>query len=132
MSRLVLRCVVACIAVVTACAGGPPSTVGERRSSNVITATDIASTQASQASTAYDLIAALRPDFLRSRGSMSPTNPIPPKAEVYVDGVHFGDIESLKTLTVIVLKRIEYLNALDATTRFGTNNAGGAILITTR
>jgi outer membrane receptor protein involved in Fe transport len=63
---------------------------------------------------------------------MSPANPIPPRAEVYVDGVHFGDIESLKTISVTVLKRVEYLSAMDATTRFGTNNTGGAILISTR
>lgn len=131
MSRLQLRCALVCVAILAACAG-PPSTVGERRSSNVITAADISSAQASQASTAYDLIAALRPDFFRTRGSMSPTNPIPPRAEVYVDGVHFGDIDSLKTISVGVVKRVEYLGAMDATTRFGTNNAGGAILITTR
>ncbi len=82
--------------------------------------------------TAWDMIAHLRPEFLRTRGALSPRNPVPVRAEVYVDNMHFGNLESLKTLSAEQIVRVEYLNAGDATTRFGTGHMGGAILIQTR
>ncbi|MEO8193854.1 MAG: hypothetical protein ABI681_08375 [Gemmatimonadales bacterium] len=83
--------------------------------------------------TAYELIAELRPQFLRSRGAMSLRNNARPVfAVVYVDNLSYGGLQSLKTLSAGPIQRIEYLSAVDATTRFGTDHAGGAILITTR
>lgn len=81
---------------------------------------------------AWDMIAQLRPEFLRTRGALSPRNPVPVRAEVYVDNMHFGNLESLKTLNAEQIMRIEYLSAGDATTRFGTGHMGGAILIQTK
>ncbi|MDO8500642.1 MAG: hypothetical protein Q7S20_02255 [Gemmatimonadaceae bacterium] len=82
--------------------------------------------------TAYDLISLLRPEFLRSRGAMSLSDAVPVTAKVYLDSIFFGNLQSLKTLSAGQIVRIEYINAADATTRFGTGNAGGAILIMTR
>lgn len=82
--------------------------------------------------TAYDLIAHLRPEFLRSRGATSLSNINPATATVYLDGVRYGDLQSLKFISGDHVTRVEHLNGAEATTRFGTDHVGGAILITTR
>ena len=84
----------------------------------------------SSATDAYDLIETLRPHWLGGRGvksfrSRTASNPV-----VYVDGQRHGDILSLTTLSVYNVVRIQYMNAGDATIRFGTGHPGGAILIT--
>jgi len=96
---------------------------------NVLTAAEI---RTAQGSTAHEVISQLRPEYLRTRGANSPTNPLPVTAEVYLDGLHFGSIESLGSLRAEQIVRVEYLNASDATTRFGTGHTGGAILISTK
>ena len=54
------------------------------------------------------------------------------KAEVYVDGARFGGIESLSLIQATPILEIRFLSASEATSRFGTGNSGGAIVITTR
>ena len=80
----------------------------------------------------YDLLSHLRPEYLHSRGSNSLRNLAPPTAIVYLDGVKFGSIESLRSMSGESVAQIQYLSASDATTRYGTDHTGGAILITTR
>ncbi len=130
MSRLTLPTLVLCAAAIVGCARAIPSQF-PIQNSNVITAEEIAQADASRAWNAYDLIAELRPAFLRSRGATSVRESVPTRAEIYLDGVHFGGLDSLKTISAAILKRIEYLGAMDATTRFGTNHVGGAILLST-
>lgn len=81
---------------------------------------------------AYDLIAQMRPHFLRSRGATSFRDPTPVRAVVYLDGVFYGKLDALKTLNIEEIREIQFINAGDATTRFGTDHLGGAILISTR
>jgi len=50
--------------------------------------------------TVYDLIAHLRPEYLRSRGSNSFRDVAPPTAVVYLDGARFGSIEQMKNLAI--------------------------------
>ncbi len=83
-------------------------------------------------SSAWDLIAQLRPQFLRSRGPASLRDASPSTAVVYLDNVLFGDIASLRTISADSIVRIEYVNAADATTRFGSDRSGGAILLLSR
>lgn len=82
--------------------------------------------------TAWDLISQVRPQFLRSRGAMSLRDAVHITAVVYLDNILYGDLEVLKTIASEPICRIEFINAADATTRFGTDHAGGAILIKTR
>jgi hypothetical protein len=82
--------------------------------------------------TAYDLIAQMRPEYLRNRGTVSIKNSTQATAVVYVDGTKFGDLESLRNVSAEHIFRIDYLSASDATTRYGTDHVGGAILITTK
>lgn len=82
--------------------------------------------------TAYDLVAHLRPEYLRSRGANSLGNMTPPTAVVYIDGSKYGSLDQMKSLSADRVFQIQYLSAADATTRFGMDHTGGAILITTR
>lgn len=73
---------------------------------------------------AYEAVRRLRPQWLRSRTSEGPS--------VYVDGMRGVGLDGLRTLDTADIQEIEFLSASDATTRFGTNNAAGAILVRTR
>ena len=81
---------------------------------------------------AWDLIAQMRPTFLRARGTTSLRDPSQVRAVVYVDGILYGKLESLRNLNIEEIREIEFINSGDATTRFGTDHLGGAILIRTR
>jgi hypothetical protein len=81
---------------------------------------------------AWDLIAQTRPTFLRSRGATSLRDLTPVQAVVYVDGIYFGKLESLRNLAVEEIRQIEFISSGDATTRYGTDHLGGAILISPR
>ena len=117
---------------VVACGSGPTPTGGLGfRNRSVLTAEEIDASR-SGGWTAYDLIARLRPEYLRSRGPSSLRTLAPTTAVVYVDDMRFGELASLRTFNTDQILFIQYLNAADATTRFGTDHFGGAILITTR
>ncbi|MGI9045162.1 MAG: hypothetical protein ACR2GK_13715 [Gemmatimonadaceae bacterium] len=101
------------------------------RNRNVITFDEISMSR-SVSTSAFDLIQRLRPEYLRSRGTSSLSNITPVTAVVYVDEVRYGQLESLRSLSADQIREVHYINASDATTRFGTDHVGGAILITTR
>jgi len=82
--------------------------------------------------TVYDIVAHLRPEYLRSRGTNSLRDLTPPTAIVYVDDVKFGSLETMRSMSADNIAQIQYLSANNATTRFGMDHAAGAILITTR
>lgn len=106
-----------------------PTGFGDKR--NIITYEEIKASKTPGWS-AWDLIAQTRPNFLRTRGATSLRDPTPVRAVVYLDGVMYGKLESLRNLNIEEIREIEFLSAGDATTRFGTDHLGGAILIRTR
>jgi hypothetical protein len=114
-------------ALVLACgsSGGP----GARGSSNVITAEELA---AVEAPTVYEAVERLRPHFLRGRGTTSMRNAQPALPVVYYAGVRQGGIEMLRQLRTRDVVEVRYLNASDATTRYGTDHTGGAIVVVLR
>lgn len=81
---------------------------------------------------AFEVVRALRPEFLRTRGSSSFRATEPVEAQVYVDGVRIGDPASLRRLPRDVLREIRYIDAREATTRYGTGHGAGAILVATK
>lgn len=109
---------------------GHPRHLG-MRNRTVISAEEIALERVS-AWTAHDVISRLRPEFLRSRGRSSLRTTVPTTAVVYLDEVRYGALDSLRQLSADQIYSIQYINAADATTRFGTDHLGGAILITTK
>ena len=89
------------------------------RRSDVITRGDIDRTDAA---TAFDVVHLIRAHWIspsRARGQ----SPI----RVYVDNVLRGGLEELRLIQSNQVKVIQYFNARDATTRWGTDHSGGVI-----
>ena len=88
---------------------------------------------ASLATTAYELIRNLRPNFLTYRGETSfdrrTSRPYP---NVYVDDQAFGAISILNSIPASYVSSIRLYRSWEAMTKFGTGNAGGVIAISTR
>lgn len=70
---------------------------------------------------AFRAVERLRPNWLRSRSGDSPV--------LYVDGSRRGDTGDLGNIMASEIHQIEYMSASDATNRYGTGHAGGAILV---
>lgn len=81
---------------------------------------------------AYQVVNRIRPQWLRTRGVASLSDPNPVTPVVYLDGTRFGTIDDLRRLNSNSIREIRYLGATDAQTRFGLNHSGGALLVTTR
>lgn len=84
--------------------------------------------------TAWDLIQRLRPAMLRPRTfslrggrSSAAVSPV-----AYLDNVRLNDLRSLQQVWREQVYEIRYLSASEATTRWGTGHASGAILVITR
>jgi hypothetical protein len=92
-----------------------------------------------QFGTAYDIVRALRPTMVTSRGtttarsrSQSPVREADHGIKVYLDGIRYGGVESLATIPANAVREIRWLSAGDATIRYGTGNVAGAIVVATR
>ena len=105
-----------------ACASGGGGTGAPRRNPELITRAEI---EATDALTALEVVQQLRPTFLRPPGQSDPV-------VVYVDGARRGNISELRSLQRATLEQIRYINANDATLRWGTGHRSGAIEVTTR
>jgi len=110
------------------CAGHRPAP-GVRHDPNLITEEEIV---ASHATSAYDAIHKLRGNFLSNRGKLSFYGEASSMPTVYLDEQRFGDVGILATISADVIATIRLYRSWDATTRYGMNNMGGVIAITTR
>ncbi|HET9385920.1 MAG TPA: hypothetical protein VFO67_12290 [Gemmatimonadales bacterium] len=81
---------------------------------------------------AYDAVRQLRPEWLRRRGRGSIQNATAEVLVVYLDGTRLGTPQTLRSIAAGSILEIRHLDASDATTRFGTGHAGGALLIRTK
>ncbi len=117
----------ASLLLLAACASGRriPTPEPDR---NAITAEEVA---ASPAATVRDLIRQLRPTWLRSHGPGSMRNTAPELPVVYIDRVRTNDPNILDRLSPQIVREIRFLNGRDATTAYGFDHGGGAILIFT-
>ena len=78
-----------------------------------------------------ETIEALRPEWLSVRSSRTFASAT--YVSVIVDGMRQMDGgDALRTYRTSQALRLEYMNAADATTRYGVDMAGGAILVTLR
>jgi hypothetical protein len=120
--------VVAGLAFVTACAtkGSSPATENApRRDRSVITQEEI---DAARATDAYAVVRALRPGWLL--GKTVGTGRV--FVQVYVEGNKAGNTTVLQQYNPAQVKELRFFNSEEATTRFGTGNQAGAILLTLR
>ena len=102
---------------------------GTRYDQNLITEDEIA---ASHSANAYDVIHKLRGNFLSNRGTLTFYGEASPMPTVYVDEQRYGDINTLVAISAEVIASIRLYRSWEATTRYGMNNMGGVIAITTR
>ena len=119
--------IVAGALAVSACATSPAGSSGDR---DLLTRTQL---EAVSYGTAYEAVRRFRPIWLRSeRGADSFIAQGMRGLRIYVDGVYYGEVESLRTLQVQDIEEIRYLDKREATLEFGTNHGEGALMITTR
>ena len=103
--------------------------LGASHDPNLITEDEIV---ASHTVTAYDAIHKLRANILHQRGLTSFYNTSSPMPTIYLDGQRYGDFPVLQTISTDVVSTIRLYRSWEATTRYGMNNMGGVIAITTR
>jgi hypothetical protein len=68
----------------------------------------------------------LRPRYLTTRRSDADIAPV-----VYLNNLRLGTPDQLSTMPADGVTEVRWLSAIDATTRYGTGHAGGAILVFT-
>ena len=112
------------LAAVIGCASAGSGSSSSRREPNLITADDIAGIPVTNA---YEAIERLRPLFLRSRGKTSINTPNTQYPTVYVDGVRYGDIYSLRNILAPHVHDIRFYNGAESGARFGLQNTAGVI-----
>jgi len=95
----------------------------------VITAQEI---KESSATNAYEAIQQLRPGLLDRDRRRSVDFYSVSEAVVYVNGVRYGDKESLKSIAALQIEQIRYLPPSEATVKYGSDHSGGAFLIDTK
>ena len=100
------------------------SGVGSTRLSGMRDVLTIEEISKENVTNAYEAVSKLRPHFFQTRGTSRPM--------VYLDNIRYGEVSSLRDIPVSSVHQIEYINASDATTRFGTGHTGGVIMVLTR
>jgi hypothetical protein len=114
----------------TACAPKKGANRAANRSPELITAAEIVE---SQAASAYEAVLRLRAHFLNSRGQTSLLNrSAPEQPNVYLDGVRYGPVSSLRNIPAIQVAQIRLYRGWEATTKFGTGNVAGVIEVISR
>ena len=111
------------LSVLAACARATPNQ--STGSPQLITAQEIAQ---SQAATGYDAVLKLRANFLSNRGKTSLVDRDAPQTPtVYLDGMQFGPIASLRNIPASQIASIRLYRAWEASTKFGAQNVAGVI-----
>lgn len=90
---------------------------------DVISETEIQ--EAGSVSNAYVLVQRLQPNWLEKRGRSSVRNPS--DVVVYVDGSQRGGPDALRQINIVNVSSIEYLDANQATLRYGSGHDHGVI-----
>jgi hypothetical protein len=112
-------------AAVVACGGGSAYAASEASALDVLNTADISGTEAN---TAWDVIARLRPQWLRSRGGRLTG----PAEVVYVDDRRQGRLTSLRDIPAASIQRLEWIDGMSATQRWGTGHGAGVIHVVSR
>jgi len=79
--------------------------------------------------TAYEVIEAMRSNWLSERGPDSFSSPV--KVQVYFDGIRLGGVESLRTIDLRPVTYIRFFDGIAATARWGLDHGQGAIYVST-
>jgi hypothetical protein len=122
----------------TACASGGAAPGASSGASSDVTAQrsrrDIltkAQIEATHQKDAYSVVASLRSNWLRERGSDSLTRD-PTKVLVYLDNVRMGQVDALKAIRVESINYIQHFDGNAASARWGIGHGQGVIYVSTR
>jgi hypothetical protein len=77
----------------------------------------------------YDVVQALRPNWLVQRGPISFSDPEAGRVVVYLNNVQAGGVEYLRQVNVLDVVSLRYLDPLEASAQFGLKQSGGAAII---
>jgi hypothetical protein len=83
-------------------------------------------------SSAYDLVLALRPQWLRTRGPTSLGGTTESPVQVYLDGVRLGGVNVLRRISVPTVDSFQFMDPIEASSRWGFGHDNGAIMIISR
>ena len=120
--------IAAALFTLTACL--PPGNGGTHpRDPSRITQDEIMS---SLAVDAYDAVAKLRANFFASRGRTSFRTNESTLPTVFVDGLEYGPISTLRLIAANEIQEIRLFRSWEATTLYGTGFMQGVIAVTTR
>lgn len=79
---------------------------------------------------AFSVVQALRPHWLNTRGRDSINQP--QFIRVYLDGNLLGGPDELRAIPIRSISKMEFLDGLEAASRWGLDHGAGAIVVTTR
>ena len=116
------------IASILGCATSGANAGGARQSSAVLTSEEIQQAHA-DATTAYDAIARLRPNWLAPKGPTSGYyNAGTQYPNVFLDGQAYGDINTLKTIAGYNVGSVQYYDVTQAGARFGIRGGSSGVI----
>lgn len=116
------------IAALFGCASSGANAGGARQSFAVLTSEEIQQAHA-DATTAYDAIARLRPNWLAPKGPTSGYYGAGTQyATVFLDGQAYGDISTLKTIAGYNVGSVQYYDVTQAGARFGIKGGASGVI----
>ena len=101
----------------------------KRAQRNVITQEEI---DGSDASNVYDLIAHLRGEYLRDRGTISIKKNTHSRAVVFLNDQEYGILETLRNMPPNRISEIRYFTGTEAASKYGSQYGGGVVLLVSR
>ena len=102
-----------------------------RSSRNILLRTELNDIQQAEMS-AYQAIKQFRPNMFMATGGATLGGAYSSGITVFLNGNKQGGLDALNSIRMIEVEKIEHINGSEATQRFGTGYAGGAILVTRR
>jgi hypothetical protein len=119
----------ALLLIASACAGSPPSSGPVPRADPYVISKEEMQSPVILSMDAYKAIQYLRPTFLRVGGPQSFSNPSAGLVQFSHDFGPLRPVTELTTLRTDLLYEVRYLNANEATLRFGINANGGPVIV---
>lgn len=118
------------LALATSCAssGGKVAPQGKGRPSADFLSRD--EIQSGHWQSAYEMIQALRPRWLRAHGADSILGETP-DVQVHVDDNRLGGVSTLRGISTNEIASIQFVDPVSAAARWGGDHANGAIIIST-
>lgn len=113
----------------TACASGKSMGTEKTSSTNQLSAEEITR---SGFSDAYSAIQTMRPQWLVVRGQTSLGARTRETIKVYLDGNRLGTVDNLRQIATNSIERMQRLDGIEASNRYGLDHGAGAILVFSR